>query len=266
MPKISIIMGVFNGEQQMDQAIESVCCQTFQDWELIICDDASSDGTYQRLLWWSGKDPRIVVLHNNRNLRLARTLNVCLDHAKGEYIARMDDDDVSYPRRLEKQAAFLDNHKEFGFVSSLVDCYDGTQIVKNRFYRVAEPGKKDFLRGTQFVHPATMFRKECLKAVGGYRIARETVRTEDYDLFMRLYARGYRGYNIQEPLLRYFVNPEAMQQKRLYRYRINEAVVRWKGFKAMGLMPGAFPYVVRPLIVGLIPQRLIWNLVYKKKG
>ena len=92
------------------------------------------------------------------------------------------------------------------------------------------------------------------------------MRTEDYDLFMRLYARGYRGYNIQEPLLRYFVNPEAMQQKRLYRYRINEAVVRWKGFKAMGLMPGAFPYVVRPLIVGLIPQRLIWNLVYKKKG
>lgn len=264
MPKVSVIMGTFNGGSKIDEAIASICGQTFEDWEFIICDDCSTDDTSRRLKQWSEKDIRIKVLYNSENQKLVKTLNYCLSAATGEYIARMDDDDFSYPERLKKQVNFLDKNKDFSFVSSIVDCYDGSQMVKNRFYRVAEPQAKDFFQGTQFVHPATMFRKSCLEEVGGYRVAPETLRTEDYDLFMRLYAAGYKGYNIQEPLLRYMVNPEAMKSKRLYRYRINEAVVRWKGFWAMKLMPQGIPYVIRPLIVGLIPHRLLWELVYKK--
>lgn len=263
MTMISVVMGVYNGEAVIDSAIESIRNQTVYDWELIIGDDCSSDGTYKKLEKWAMIDQRIKPFRNATNLRLAATLNLCLERAAGEYIARMDDDDISYPQRFEKQIDFLMTNPNYGFVSSLVDCYDGSQIVKNQFYRVATPRKQDFFRGTQFVHPATMFRRECLDAVGGYRVAKETRRAEDYDLFMRLYAAGYYGYNIQEPLLRYLVNPDVMKKRRLYRYRIDEAKVRWHGFKALKLMPQGIIYVVRPLLVGLIPHRLMWELVYK---
>lgn len=265
MPKVSIIMGIYNGEERMDEAISSICAQTFKDWEFIICDDGSCDHTFGKLMEWAKREPRIRILKNENNKKLATTLNTCLEVSEGEYIARMDDDDFSYPERLKLQVDFLDEHEEYAFVSSLVDCFDGEKIVKNHFLRIEKPQKKSFLSGTQFVHPATMFRKSCLDAVDGYRTAWETRRVEDYDLFMRLYAAGFQGYNIQIPLLRYFVNPEAMQKKRLYRYRLNEAVVRMKGFTAMGLMPLGFPYVLRPLIVGLIPHKLLWYLAYKKR-
>lgn len=265
MPKISVIMGTYNGEKTIDQAIESICAQTFQDWEFIICDDCSTDGTWQKLLAWQKKDSRIRVIRNDKNLKIAATSNRCIALAKGEYIAKMDDDDYSYPERFEKQAEFLDTNEEFGFVSSLVDCFDGEKIVKNYFDRKAEPKKKDFLSGTQFVNPAMMIRKECLEKVNGYRVEKKTRRTEDYDLFMRLYSIGVRGYNIQERLLRYFVNPEAMKKKRKYRYRIDEAMVRYEGFKALGLLPQGSFYVVRPLVIGLIPHKLIWKLKYKKR-
>lgn len=265
MTMISVVMGVYNGESVIDAAIESIRNQTVQDWELIIGDDCSSDGTFMKLEKWAKLDRRIKPFRNISNMRLAATLNRCLELASGEYIARMDDDDISYPERFEKQVNFLKTNTEYGFVSSLVDCYDGHQVVKNQFHRIARPQKKDFLRGTQFVHPATMFRKQCLEAVGGYRVVKETRRTEDYDLFMRLYAAGYYGYNIQEPLLRYLVNPETMKKRRLYRYRLDEAKVRWYGFQALKLMPQGIIYVVRPLLIGLIPHRLMWELVYKQR-
>ena len=108
-----------------------------------------------------------------------------------------------------------------------------------------------------------MFRRESLEKVQGYREGRVTRRTEDYDLFMRLYAVGIVGYNIQQPLLRYTVNVDAMAKKSLYRYRIDEARVRYKGFKMLGLLPKGLPYVIRPLIVGLIPKKIIWKMFYK---
>ena len=258
-------MGIYNGADTMDEAIESICRQTYTDWELILCDDCSKDSTLEKAEKWSFRDSRIKIIKNLENKGLAAALNHCLQYASGEYIARMDDDDFSYPERFQTQADFLDNHREYGFVSSIVDCYDGSEIVRNRFWRKEEPGKRDFLRGTQFVHPATMFRKACLDEVCGYRDLKMTRRTEDYDLFMRLYAAGYKGYNIQTPLLRYTVNVEGMKKKVGYRHRINEAMVRFDGFRRLGLMPLGMIFVIRPLIVGLIPRKVIWKLFYKNK-
>lgn len=264
MPKISVIMGIYNGADTMDAAIDSICNQTYTDWELIICDDCSTDETAQKAEIWCRRDDRIKLIKNESNMGLAATLNHCLQYVSGEYIARMDDDDISYPQRFEIQVNFLDQHKEYAFVSSVVDCFDGSTIVRNRFWRKAEPERTDFLSGTQFVHPATIFRRECLAAVNGYKEGKVTRRTEDYDLFMRLYARGFKGYNIQEPLLRYTVNMAGMQKKCLYRYRFDEAKVRYCGFRDLGLFPKGLIYVVRPLIVGLIPKRIIWKLFYRR--
>ncbi|MDO4296139.1 MAG: glycosyltransferase [bacterium] len=264
MPKVSVLMGVYNGAAILKTAISSIQKQSFQDWEFIICDDCSTDTSYEILCELAKQDSRIHILRNAQNRKLAATLNRCLKVAKGEYIARMDDDDFSYPERFQKQVDFLETHPEYAFVSSLVDCFDGKQIVRNHFLRPEKPQAKDFLSSTQFVHPATMFRRSALLSVQAYRVCRWTERTEDYDLFMRLYAAGMRGYNIQQPLLRYTVNVSGMQKKRLYRYRINEAVVRYQGFRAMGLLPKAWPWVLRPLLVGLIPQTWIWKLGYAK--
>lgn len=259
--RISVIMGIYNGAKTMDQAIESICSQTFTDWECIICDDCSTDNTWEKLQEWKRKDSRIIPVKNEKNLRLAATLNKCLELAAGEYIARMDDDDSCYPERFEIQAACLDAHPEYGFVSSMIDGFDGEKLIPNYWHRKECPEKKDFVHGSQFVHPAAMFRREVLRQVNGYRVGKETRRMEDYDLFMRLYAAGFKGYNIQKPLLRYYIDG----RKTVYSHRIDEARVRYQGFKELGLLPAALPFVIRPLMVGLIPKKILWNWKTKNK-
>lgn len=257
--KVSVIMGVYNGAASLDRAVQSIVDQSLRDWELIICNDCSTDNTGEKIRDWARKDSRIVYLENKKNLRLAATLNRCIRKASGEYIARMDDDDVSYPDRLEQEVEFLDAHPEYAFVSGQIDGFDGQRLIPDYWHRKEFPQKRDFLSGSQFVHPAVMFRRECLEKVNGYRADASTRRTEDYDLYMRLYAEGYQGYNLQKSLLRYTINTG----KDKYRYRIDEAKVRWRGFCCLGLMPWGLPYVFRPLAVGLIPKG--WLLKWKTR-
>lgn len=254
-PKLSVIMGCYNSGQRVIAAIESIQKQTFSDWEFIICDDSSTDDTYNILLNLSSFDPRVIIIKNNKNLKLGATLNNCLSVSSGEYIARMDDDDFSYPDRFEKQIEFLEKNRKFSFVSSFVTLYDG----KNSYLRKAKeiPTKKDFLWGIPFCHPASTFRRDALLSVNGYRIAKETCRTEDYDLFMRLYANNFIGYNIQEPLYLYYVTLNDMKKKRIFKYRVHEAIVRYKGFKSLGLLPLGLPYVFKPIVVSLFPHRIL---------
>ena len=258
--KISVIMGVYNCEDRVISAIDSIQKQTFTDWEFIICDDCSTDNTYEKLLEYSKSDNRLTILKNEHNMRLAYTLNRCLEVAKGEYIARMDDDDYSYSERFGKQVEFLDNNPEYDFVSSGVDIYDGEKIISHNKPQYITPRKEDFLWNTCFVHPATMFRATKLREVNGYRVAKETRRTEDFDLFTRMYAKGMQGYNLSSCLLRYYVNPFIMTEKRKYKYRVDAVIVRYKRFKELGLLPKGLLYVIKPLIVGLIPNKMLYKL------
>ncbi|WP_251516529.1 glycosyltransferase family 2 protein [Oceanobacillus luteolus] len=257
MPRVSVIMGVMNAASRLDESIESIINQTFSDWEFIICDDGSTDHTYERLLEWSKRDSRIVPIKNNDNLGLAATLNHCIEYCTGEYIARMDDDDISYANRFEKQVNFLDTNPDYAFVSCKTDIFDGVNLYKSKVRLIEEPTKQDLLWQSRFIHPATMFRLDALKRVDGYRVARETIKSQDYDLFMRLYASGLKGYNIQEPLFRYYINPVIKKKKTKYKYRVNEAIIRYKGFKKLGFPIRGVPYIFKPLILGLIPVRLI---------
>lgn len=257
MPKLSVIMGVMNGASRLNESINSIVDQTFTDWEFIICDDGSTDNTYTKLLDWQKKEKRIVPIKNGDNLGLAATLNHCIEHCNGKYIARMDDDDFSYPDRFQKQVDFLDQNPEYAFVSSSSKIFDGEKIYEPKKLSIEKPKKEDLLWTSRFIHPATMFRSQILKGVGGYRVAKETFKSQDYDLFMRLYSKGMKGYNIQEPLLCYYINPAVKRKKIRYKYRINESIIRYKGFKVMGLLPRGIPYIFKPLIVGLIPITLL---------
>lgn len=264
LPKITVIMGSYNSSDKINDAISSIINQTFTDWELIICDDCSKIAVENIIDDGILKDKRIKIIHNQENQGLAESLNNCLKLAKGKYIARMDDDDYSYENRFQVQYDFLESNRHISFVSSDIHTYDGVKIIKTS-NQIESPKKKDFLYRSPFVHPATMFRKEALLKVNGYRVAKETKRAEDYDLFMRLYAEGYLGYNIKENLFRYFVNPSAMKNKRKYKYRLDEAKVRYLGFKRLKLLnPISFIFVLKPILVGLIPHRLLWVIKNKK--
>ena len=112
-PKISVLMGIYNCADTLPQAVASIQKQTYPNWELILCDDGSSDHTYEVAQALAAKDDRIVLLHNDRNLGLNQTLNACLAVATGDYIARMDGDDDCVPVRFEQQLAFWSTIRSF---------------------------------------------------------------------------------------------------------------------------------------------------------
>lgn len=265
MPKVSIIMGVMNSSR-LDIAIKSIIQQTFTDWEFIICDDGSTDDTYIRLLEWKKKDRRIIPIKNPKNFGLAYTLNHCLEYSQGKYVARMDDDDYSTPNRLQLQVDFLDKNLQYSFVSTRCKIFDGKNLYHSKTKSIERPTKKDFLWNSCFIHPATMFRLHDLKEIDGYRVAKETYKSQDYDLFMRLYTKGKIGYNIQQDLFHYYINPTAKKKKTNYKYRINEAIIRYKGFKSMGILMEGIPYIIKPLIVGIIPIKLLEKVKRKATG
>lgn len=251
--KVSVIMGIYNCAATLPTAIESIIHQTYQNWELILCDDGSVDGTYQIAEEYKIQYPeRIVLLKNEKNMGLNITLNRCLEHVTGVYIARMDGDDISLPKRFEEEVNFLDSHSEYAFVSSPMIYFDengdwGTGKA------IEYPEKSDFIAGTPFCHAPCMVRREAYQAAKGYSTNRCTLRAEDYDLWFRLYASGYKGYNLQMPYYKMRDDMNAYNRRK-FRYCLNEAYVRFNGYKMLQLPIKAYVYVLRPIIVGLLPK------------
>ena len=259
-PIISVIMGVYNiaGISTFFKSIDSILNQTFSDFEFIICDDGSTDETANLLKKIAKQDKRIRLICNPTNLGLAASLNHCIELSQGEFIARQDADDYSTLNRFEKQYDFLKKNPKISFVGSFVALFNEKDIYRVREFPIL-PKKHDFLFTMPFVHGALLFRREALLQSGMYRVSKETKRAEDYDLLMRMYAHGFCGANLSE-ILYYFLEDDAAIKRRKYKYRIDEAKVRWRGFKALHLFPKAFPYVIKPLIVGIIPKKILLKL------
>lgn len=260
--KISVLMGVYNCERTLGAAIESILAQTEADFELIICDDGSTDGTYALAEQYAKRDLRIVLLQNPTNQGLSKTLNFCLSHAKGEYVARMDGDDVCCAHRFATQLAFLQENVQYAFVSSAMFMFDESGIW-GRTRPVSAPGLRDFKRDTPFCHAPVMMRREALEAVGGYGEDLWLSRVEDYHLWVKLYAAGYRGYNLQEPL--YLVREDrGAVARRTFRYRVNQARVQLYAIKALHLPVTYALYCIPTLLLGLIPRWLYRTLHHRR--
>lgn len=268
--KISVVMSVYNAQSTeiLRAAIDSIRNQTEPDWELIICDDGSTDDTWQKLRDMTQGDERIRLIHNKENRRAGHARNCCIREASGDYIAIMDADDLSHPDRLKLQKQFLDSHPEYAFVGTR-----GQFFIREvgddpeTYWFLAKPQAKDFRFSVPFVHASCMFRKEALEKVGGYDASPQKIRMEDYDMLLRLYAKKQYGANLEDTL--YYIRRDEQQYKRRkYRYRFNEARMKYRGFRDLGLMPGAILYVIKPLIVGLIPWRIsaiLQKSYYRKK-
>ena len=200
MANVSIIMGIYNCAETLPKAIDSILAQTYTDWELVMCDDCSTDGTYALAESYRQQYPdKIVLIKNETNKKLAFTLNHCLEYANGEYIARMDGDDISVPERLEKQVAFLQAHPEYHLVGTLMQRFneDGLADVEKK---VEYPDKYSMLSGPPFNHATILTYRYVYESLGGYTVEKRTERGQDYDLWFKFFAKGYNGYNMQQPL------------------------------------------------------------------
>lgn len=262
MPKISVIMGVYNCKNfnLLNKSICSIIQQTFSDWEFIICDDGSTNGTLDELHKFSELDNRIRIISYSDNKGLSYALNCCLKQAQGDYIARQDDDDISEPNRFEKEILFLDNNPEYGFVGTIAKVFDENGEW-GEFIIPEQPTKKSFLWSSPFLHPSIMVRKTIFDECHGYSTDIRNNRAEDYDLFMRIYALGYKGYNIQEKLYQYKISNDRRKKYRSMKDRYNEAVTRYRGYKLLGIpWIKSFPFVIKPIIVGLIPQGVFYKI------
>ncbi len=269
---ISVIMGVYNqwNREELQQAVRSILNQTYQNLEFIIYDDGSDPkaATYIREL--EKLDKRIVLIGKEVNHGLAFSLNACIGVAKGEYIARMDADDISLPERLATQVAFLETHPEYDWCGCNAELFDENGVWGSRQMPEVPTGH-DYLRFSPYIHPSVMYRRRLFEKNKGYHVSDETLRCEDYEIFMRLYQAGYHGYNIQKNLFRYREDAISFQ-KRKFQFRLNEAKLRYRNFAAMHMLfPTGWIYVIRPVIGGLLPASWIsWmkrkESEYKKDG
>ena len=256
-------MGIYNVEDTLREALDSIFIQTYQNFEIIMCDDGSSDNTLEVATEYKEKYPdKIVILRNGKNMGLNYTLNRCLDRVTGEYVARMDGDDICVPTRFEKQAKFLQENPDYAFVSSPMIYFDETGDF-GMGQAVECPQKTDFIVGTPFCHAPVMIRTEAYKKVGGYTVDKWMLRVEDINLWFKLYEAGYKGYNIQEPLYKMRDDREAASRRK-FRYRLNDTYTRIVGFHRLKMPLRYYPYTIRPILIGLIPAPL-YRYLHKKK-
>ncbi len=263
--KVSIIMGVFNSqsEKKLRNSIESILNQTFKNFEFIICDDCSTKEFVKNILdYYAQKDNRIVYIKNNENKGLAFSLNHCLKYAKGEYIARQDDDDISLPNRIEEEVKILDKNYNISIVGCNMWLYDDNGIY-GKTNLIELPQKENLLYGCPFAHPTIMLRKKALDIVGNYSIDPIIRRIEDYDLYFKLLFNGLWGINLNSKLYIYSEDYYTLQKQK-FKYRIDEFKLRKKWFKKLKMFPRGIAYLFKPVISGLIPNKIRFYLKRKK--
>ena len=264
-PRVSVLMGIYNCAATLPEAIDSILAQTYTDYELILCDDGSRDDTCAVAEAYRQRYPeKIVLLKNDRNRGLNYTLNHCLAHARGEFVARMDGDDLCAPDRFEKELRALESHPEMAVVSTNMEYFDeGGTWGRSKVREF--PEKADFMAGTPFCHAPCMMRRQILTRIGGYTDDPRYLRVEDFDLWVKLYAAGYRGMNLAEPLYRMRDDRNAAGRRK-YRYRINEARVICKAVRLLKLPARNYIRALRPILVGLLPMWLYRKLHKTRLG
>ncbi|HET7568244.1 MAG TPA: glycosyltransferase [Gaiellaceae bacterium] len=220
-PRVSVLLPVYGGAAHVGAAVESVLAQTFADFELLVLDDCSPDESAAIAEGFG--DERIRVVRNERNLGQVATLNRGLRKARGELVARLDQDDVCLPRRLERQVALLDAEPAVAVVGAWVDVVDESGRVVDTL-RTPLDGVVDAVFLTlrdrlPLAHPSVTLRREPALAAGGYD---ESVRyCEDMDLWRRLLLAGHGLRVVREPLLRYLVHGGQQSSRHAEEQRAN---------------------------------------------
>lgn len=229
---VSVIMSVYNGEAYLAEAIESIINQTFQNWELIVINDCSTDSTAQILADFAQKDARVKVHPNEVNLRLPTSLNKAISLCSGKYIARMDADDISLPGRLEKQYKFMEENPDV----SLSSCRFMT--VKNGVYASGGAGgrcdsdaiKAMLLVANPILHPGVIAKAEVMKE---FCYDTTLTCTEDLELWTRLAMANHKMKILPECLLIYRLHDKQITSTTLERQHTEVLKIQQKYYSSL---------------------------------
>jgi glycosyltransferase involved in cell wall biosynthesis len=217
MPVVSVLMPCFNAEDTLDEAMESLACQTMPDFEVIAVDDGSGDATPEILREWAKRDRRVQVIsqpHQGIVVALNKGLRAC----KTNYIARMDSDDRSHPDRLKKQVAHLKDHPSAALVGCQVRAYPHEGVRRGFLIYITwqnsllsdEDIRREMFIESPITHPSVIFRREWVERVGGYQ---DHGWAEDYDLWLRLYLEGAQFAKLGEVLLDWREGPDRLTRR-----------------------------------------------------
>jgi glycosyltransferase EpsE len=254
MPRLSIIIGAFNSYETIACTIDSIKAQTYKDWECVICDDGSKDDTWDILKDITKDDNRFILIRNEKNLGLGATLNRCIEHAKGEYLARQDADDVSLPERLTKQVVFLDSNPRISVAGTYAELFDKKGKIWGVLKPPLAPELTDWIKGSCVIHPSTLMRRRDIVEAGLYNP--EAIRLEDYDLWLRMAKKGYRIVTMPEILYRYHLGLSDYKRKKL-KHRWNETKLIYHAFKDTDISLPCYVYLLKPIFNGIIPSVLL---------
>lgn len=254
-PLVSVIMPVYNTKQRVWEAIESILNQTFEDFEFIIIDDCSTDGSYEICKEYAKKDNRIKLYRNNKNYWVASTKIKLISLTKSNYIVSQDSDDISCKNRLDIEYSFLEEHKNYSVVSwnnIIID--EKWNTIWYRKYN--DDIKGIILKKAPVSHPSTMIRKSDFLSIGWYSKIKYV---EDYDLRIKFYIAGYKIKNLNEDVLLYRIRKWAQK-------RHTKEIIKWtlkcqrKAYKKIKPSFSDICYHIALFCLLLLPKPLIFHL------
>lgn len=254
-PKVSIIMAVYNGERYLKESINSILGQTFGDFEFIIVDDASADATAVLLDEYTRADERVRLVTNKENLGLTKSLNLALQKARGEYIARMDAGDTSELERFAKQVEFLDKNLDHVLIGSWAYLFNENSekvgVMDNETDSISI--KKALIRHNPIVHSSIMVRKDILEKAGFYN---ETWQyAQDYELYFRLMKFGNLA-NLPEHLVSYRLSPNSITRKKNNKQISFAIQARVKAIREGQYGILSYLWLIRPMLGLVLPYKL----------
>ena len=260
---VSVVMPVYNAELYVEESIESIIGQTFKDWELIVVDDASTDGSLALVKKFADNDCRIKVISLSNNVGQLRARNRGIIASRGKYYAVQDADDISLPERLEKQVAFMEANPKLAIVGSNIQIMDEKGCVyAERYYpESTEAVKKSAILSNPFAASAAIVKTDVLKKLGGYPLHTKKI-AEDYALWLKILTE-YDGGNIPLFLIKYRLfqsgDKNTVRQKLINNIRAKRIWVLHKQyFSSMALVR----FILENIMI-LLPQSFVL-MMFKK--
>lgn len=269
MPKVSVLMPAYNAEKYIAESIESILNQTFQDFELIIIDDCSSDNTWNIMQEYAKKDDRINIFKNEKNLGIGGNRNRLINLARGKYIVWQDNDDISLPERVEKQYTYMEENIGVGILGGYLQLFNEKENLSVRKYATDDGSlRKTIFRYSPVAQPATMIRRSCFDEVGGYDFANPLI--EDIDMSFRIGSK-YKFANLPEIIIKYRQNENSVTFTRLKTMELNTLKIRKKYVKNFGYEATIFDKIynlMQYISIFIIPPRMkirLFNLIRNSK-
>ncbi len=264
-PLVSVLMAAYNPGKYLIEAVRSILSQTYQNWELVVLDDASMDDTWKNLQSFAAKDSRVRIFQNDHNLGFSGTRNrlFTLMDSKAEFIAVLDSDDVALPTRLQMQVSFLQKHPEIGAVGSSIIIIDENSSVTSfrRYPSTPEAVRSTAMKSNPMAHSTLMIRRSVQLVLGDYGTRLSCC--EDYDYLLRmLEVTSYT--NLEAPQVAYRISSTQWTKRRIrHSLLVSQAVQRRYLFRRGYFSLSALLSHCARYLLALVPQRLVLWLFFR---